>query len=78
MLKFSIKGENECAVVGYEGDATTVSIPDSVEFEGRKYCVTEVEAEAFDMCKHVTCIEVPASVKKIGNSAFIFCSSLLS
>lgn len=76
MLKFSIKGENECAVVGYEGDATTVSIPDSVEFEGRKYCVTEVEAEAFDMCKHVTCIEVPASVKKIGNSAFIFCSSL--
>lgn len=76
MLKFSIKGENECAVVGYDGDVTTVSIPDSVEIEGRKYCVTEIEAEAFNMCKHVTCIEILASVKKIGNSAFCLCSSL--
>lgn len=55
-----------------------VVIPESVEYEGKTYSVTEVDDYAFSSCKNLTSITIPASVIFIGNDAFRNCTGLKS
>lgn len=53
-----------------------VKIPDSVLYEGKKYAVTEIEADAFKNCKMLIAVTIPGTIKTIGTGAFQGCKGL--
>lgn len=55
-----------------------VVIPESVEYEGKTYSVTEIGNGAFYTCENLTSITIPANVTFIGPDAFFFCKGLIS
>ena len=55
-----------------------VVIPESVEYEGNTYSVTEIGDYAFYMCQNLTSITIPASITSIGHNSFQGCSNLIS
>lgn len=66
---------SEISSLKYSGN---VVIPGSVEYEGKKYSVTEIGDYAFYTCRNLTSITIPANVTSIGHDAFHGCSSLIS
>lgn len=48
-----------------------VTIPSKVTYNGMKYTVTVIEENAFSHKKDITSISLPASIKKIGEFAFM-------
>ena len=57
----------------YTGDVT---IPESVSYGGKTYCVTSIGNYAFKGCSGLTSINIPNSVTRIGDDAFWNCSGL--
>ena len=57
---------------------TSVTIPETVTYEGTTYSVTSIGIQAFYDCTALTSITIPNSVTSIGSSAFTNCSSLTS
>ena len=60
---------------GYSGD---VSIPETVEYKGSPYLVTDIGYNAFSYCTNLTSITIPNSVSYIGDGAFVECTGLSS
>lgn len=61
---------------GYSGG--NVKIPETVTYEGQSYTVTSLDYCAFLGCENLTSVQIPLSVKKIGNHVFKGCNSLTS
>ena len=59
----------------YTGDVT---IPESVNYNGKTYSVTSIGDYAFVYCSGLTSVTIPNSVTTIGSTAFYGCSSLTS
>lgn len=53
-----------------------VEIPSKISSEGNAYFVTSICEYAFQNCKDITSVIIPACITTIGNSAFIGCSGL--
>ena len=56
----------------------SVSIPESVTYNGTTYSVTSIGNDAFYDCDGLTSVTIPNSVTSIGSSAFSGCSSITS
>ena len=56
----------------------SITIPESVEYKGFTYQVTQIGEKAFYQCYNLTSVSIPNSVITIGNSAFSACFNLLS
>lgn len=69
--------DTEAVVVSgsYSGE---VVIPETVEYNGSVYTVTEIGNEAFYGCSGLTSVTIPNSVTEIGYSVFLHCSGLES
>ncbi|MGN0768130.1 MAG: leucine-rich repeat domain-containing protein [Christensenellales bacterium] len=66
------------AVVGYSGTETEVFIPYKYTDDGgASVIVTGIKESAFSGNSSVTAVHLPATVKTLGNNAFINCSSLV-
>ena len=67
-----INDKSELSVCSEKGaySGKVVVIPESVEYEGKTYTVTEIEQGAFSGCTKLESIEIPNSVISIGGSAF--------
>lgn len=63
-------------ITGYIGDAAKVVIGDSYEIGGTAYAVTAIADEAFLENTVVTSVEIPGTVKTIGEYAFDYCENL--
>ncbi len=48
-LKYEIKSETTCKVVGFEGEPTEVNIPEEVEIEGKNYSITKFGTDCFEL-----------------------------
>lgn len=53
-----------------------ISIPETVNFEGNDYTVTQIQSMAFHNLTTLTSIEMPSTIESIGFSAFSGCTSL--
>ncbi len=53
-----------------------VVIPSKVKYGGAVYTVTEISGWAFSSCNKMTSITIPATVQRIGYSAFYWCYGL--
>lgn len=55
---------------------SVVVIPETFEYNGTKYKVTEIEGKAFENCTDLKSITLPNSIERINYNAFCGCSSL--
>ena len=63
---------------GVDKYSGSISIPESVTYEGEEYSVTSIGESAFYDCIDLTSITIPNSVTSIGESAFEYCTDLTS
>lgn len=77
-LKYSLDVRSaEASVIGVEVDTTTITIPESVEHEGRNYIVNCIGDRAF-MGEDVVSVFLPSTIVLIKDDAFANCSSLIT
>lgn len=69
-----IKGK--AVIKKYTGKETSVTLPDSVELDGKTYLFTSVSKDAFSGNRTVTKIDIPEGYERIGDSAFFECERL--
>lgn len=55
-----------------------LTIPETVEYDGKSYSITSVGDYAFYNCSGLTSLTLPNSVISIGYYAFSYCSGLTS
>ena len=85
---FTVTGENTVKVGRSAGskdnkaiDANTagaIVLPETVNYEGIVYNVTEIGNFAFFGCQNLTSVTIPNSVTSIGEQAFALCVGLTS
>ena len=61
---------------GIYSELEEISIPDSVEFNGKIYTVTRIDEDAFKRCEKLRKVTLPNSIKVLGYYSFMFCNSL--
>ena len=59
-------------------DYTEANIPATFEYEGITFTVVGIASRAFEYCRNLTSVTIPATVQSIGENAFYDCSSLTS
>ena len=73
-LEFTVTSETpaECAVSGYSGEPTDVTIPSTVTISGKEYTVTSIGSSAFSRCSSLTSIDFGenSQLTSIGDYAF--------
>ena len=84
---YDFDSSTKTASVTYQGSSSgsyskeyagSVTIPETVIYNGTTYSVTSIGGFAFNNCSSLTSITIPNSVTSIGSSAFSNCSSLTS
>lgn len=78
-ISYNILTENTCEVApnenGYSGD---IVVPESITVDGVTYTVTGVAAKAFEDCKELKTVSLPATITTIGERAFRECWNVTS
>ena len=69
-------GESTLQVMSYNGNATSLVIPTTIEVDGRIYTVTEIGEEAFMGNTYLESIDLPDTITVIHSRAFKNCSNL--
>lgn len=69
---------NYATLTGAVDNLTSITIPETITYEGTTYSVTSIGSSAFGHCSKLTSITIPNSVTSIGESAFENCFSLNS
>ena len=88
-IYYSITSSTEpyTVAVTYRGDDSysydneyrgSVTIPESVTYNGKTYSVTSIGVQAFCNCSGLTSVEIGNSVTSIGEDAFTCCTGLTS
>ena len=72
--EYAVLPDETIEIIGYNGSESKAVIPDKID--GKK--VTGIGAHTFSVCKSLTSITIPNSVKNIGVGAFTGCTSLAS
>lgn len=67
-----------CRLTQYSGDATELSVPDTVVIEEKKYTVSSIGSRAFWDNKNIQAVILPNSIKTLENGAFEGCTYLKS
>ena len=65
-------------VTDCSSSASTITIPETVTYNGNTYNVIGIGKDAFSGCTYLTSVTIPNSIITIGNYAFYDCSSLTS
>ncbi|MBO7433030.1 MAG: leucine-rich repeat protein [Salinivirgaceae bacterium] len=73
---YSIINDSTVSVTGYIGTRTSITIPDTVEIDGKTYTVTCIGESAFRNCEKITSITIPNTITDINYGAFSYCRNL--
>lgn len=63
-------------VSGADSAATNITVPETVEYQGKSYTVTAIADHAFDGRKSIRSVQLPATVERIGARAFQQCVTM--
>ena len=78
-LVFKLTSDDEAELVfldeGFEFDGDIV-VPEKVFIYGVTYSVTSIGSSAFDGCRNLENVTLPASITRIGDNAFAYCKNL--
>ena len=77
-LRYALKEEKARVEKQLDTEAVSVSIRESVSYEGKTYSVTAIGARAFASNEKMTEVTIPASVTMISAKAFSGCTALSS
>ncbi len=80
-LNYLVLSESKrtCAVIGStSGPVGALELPDFPIKNGIEYTLVEIAGYAFYYCRGLTSVEIPNSVKTIGDRAFYMCTGLTS
>ena len=80
-IKYYLNNETLQAEVIQNSDnqySGNITIPETVDYEGKTYSVTSIGISAFKYCSGLTSIDIPNSVISIGRETFAGCSALTS
>lgn len=85
-LNYILDNTNRAAWVTYETESgpyytnlpANLTIPSSVTYLDITYKVTMIDTGAFMGCTGMTSVIIPASVKQVGENAFVDCGNLIS
>lgn len=69
-INYKINTSLNTAVVVKSNCSENLIIPESISIDGKKYDVIEIDKYAFQDCKELLSVELPASIKKIGALSF--------
>lgn len=81
-LFYDLRASDKTAAVTYQATTnnyptlTSATVPATVTYQGVRYTVTSVSANAFAQCAALTSLRLPASVTEIGECAFYGCAAL--
>lgn len=80
-IKYCLDSRNggKATVSGFDGSSISenVTIPGSINHDGKEYTVTNIRRDAFKWCS-LQSVTIPESVENIGSCAFQVCSNLQS
>ena len=62
--------------LGHQQPSGVVAIPETVEWEGQRYAVTEIGDRAFCKCTKIQLVTMPATLERIGAFAFYGCTGI--
>ena len=77
-IQYEITGTNEVEVDSASTSATSIVIPETIDYEGITYNVTSIDTWAFDSHTNLTSVTIPNSIVSIGKGAFYGCTGLTS
>ena len=79
-LHYEITSDSTVAVVKSDEYIwrTKITIPETVEIDGKTYTVTAIGSTAFEKCNYLKTVEIPNTVTSIYTRAFQQCSNLES
>lgn len=79
-IKYNINSNNKVSIVGTTTKtvSSSLTIPESITYNGNSYSVVAVEDQAFINCTTLTSVTIPSGVQSIGEEAFKGCSKLSS
>lgn len=78
-LKFTIDTDTKEATLEYsEYEGTTISVPDKINWEGKKYLVTSLGVECLSEYPNLTSVIIPSSVKTISDGCFSHSDNLIT
>lgn len=80
---YNLDKENKTASVtfettNYNSYSGSVTIPETITYDGVKYSVTGIGDNAFAVCLNLTSVTIPNTVTSIGGYGFFWCASLTS
>ena len=75
-IKYVITAKNQVSAYGVVKKYSSVKIPATVTYKGKKYKVTAISANTFKGNKSLKYLRVGSNVKKIGKNAFYGCKKL--
>jgi hypothetical protein len=68
--------DGEAVVTSYKKNESAVSIPSTIEIQGKTYSVTSVGSYAFYNCSNLINLQIPDTITNIGADAFEGCDNL--
>ena len=81
-LYYNIKNNSECYVTNKAENVASysgsVTIPATVNYNGKNYSVTGIEYKAFSGCNELTSVVIPTSIKYYSTCLFMDCANLSS
>ena len=77
-IQYEITGTNEVEVDSASTSATSIVIPETIDYEGITYNVTSIDTWAFDSHTNLTSVTIPNSIVSIEKGAFYGCTGLTS